>query len=102
MCGAIPPLPQYAFMARCSVKAQGELYLYKVRNSYLLSVVVLNLLRLINRNNTLKYVRNTSLKIPTYSQSMVFQSHLKLRNVCSSKNSGVQPMGIEASWDKSS
>jgi hypothetical protein len=25
---AIPPLPQYAFMAMCSVKAQGQLYLY--------------------------------------------------------------------------
>jgi hypothetical protein len=24
---AIPPLPQYAFMAWCSVKAQGQLYL---------------------------------------------------------------------------
>jgi hypothetical protein len=28
MCGAIPPLLQYTFMARCSVKAQGQLYLY--------------------------------------------------------------------------
>jgi hypothetical protein len=27
MSGAIPPLPQYAFMAWCSVKAQGQLYL---------------------------------------------------------------------------
>jgi hypothetical protein len=27
MSGAIPPLPQYAFMARCSVK-KGQLYLY--------------------------------------------------------------------------
>jgi hypothetical protein len=26
MRGAVPPLPQYAFMARCSVKAQGQLY----------------------------------------------------------------------------
>jgi hypothetical protein len=25
---AIPPLPQYIFMARCSVKAQGQLYIY--------------------------------------------------------------------------
>jgi hypothetical protein len=25
---AISPLPQYAFMAWCSVKAQGHLYLY--------------------------------------------------------------------------
>jgi hypothetical protein len=25
MRGAIPPLPQYAFMAWCSVKAQGQL-----------------------------------------------------------------------------
>jgi len=28
MLGAIPPLPQYAFMAWRSVKAQGKLYLY--------------------------------------------------------------------------
>jgi hypothetical protein len=27
MSGAIPPLPQYAFMALCSAKAQGQLYL---------------------------------------------------------------------------
>jgi hypothetical protein len=29
MSGAIPPFPQYAFMAWCSVKkAQGKLYLF--------------------------------------------------------------------------
>jgi len=28
MSGAVLPLPQYAFMARCSVKAQGQLYFY--------------------------------------------------------------------------
>jgi hypothetical protein len=28
MSGAIPPLPQYAFMAWCSVKGQGQFYLY--------------------------------------------------------------------------
>jgi hypothetical protein len=28
MRGAVHPLPQYAFMAWCSVKAQGQLYLY--------------------------------------------------------------------------
>jgi hypothetical protein len=29
MSGAIPPLPQYAFMAQCSIKkAHGQLYLY--------------------------------------------------------------------------
>jgi hypothetical protein len=28
MSGATPPLPQHAFMALCSVKAQGQLYLY--------------------------------------------------------------------------
>jgi hypothetical protein len=30
MSGAIPPFPQYAFMAWCLVKAQGQLYLFKV------------------------------------------------------------------------
>jgi hypothetical protein len=28
MRGTILPLPQYAFMTWCSVKAQGEIYLY--------------------------------------------------------------------------
>jgi len=28
MCGAIPPLPQYDFMAWCLVKTQGKPYLY--------------------------------------------------------------------------
>jgi hypothetical protein len=28
MSGAIPPLPQYAYMAWCCVKAQGQLCLY--------------------------------------------------------------------------
>jgi hypothetical protein len=28
MSGATPPLPQYALMAWCSVKAQGQLYIY--------------------------------------------------------------------------
>jgi hypothetical protein len=32
MSGVIPPLPQYAFMAWCSVKAQGQLYLYLYMN----------------------------------------------------------------------
>jgi hypothetical protein len=30
MSGAIPPLPQYAFMAWCLEKAQGQLYIYLV------------------------------------------------------------------------
>jgi hypothetical protein len=29
MGGAMPPLPQYAFIAWCSVKAQGQLYFYQ-------------------------------------------------------------------------
>jgi hypothetical protein len=33
MHGAIPLLPQYAFMAWCSVKAQGQLYLYLTSTS---------------------------------------------------------------------
>jgi len=30
MSGAIPPFPQYALVAWCSVKAQGQLYLYLI------------------------------------------------------------------------
>jgi hypothetical protein len=29
MSGAIPPLPKYAFMAWCSLQAQGQRYLYQ-------------------------------------------------------------------------
>jgi hypothetical protein len=34
MSGVISPLPQYAFMALCSVEAQGQLYLYLFSFSY--------------------------------------------------------------------
>jgi len=34
MRGAIPPLPQYAFMVWCSVKAQGQLNLYLCRERW--------------------------------------------------------------------
>jgi hypothetical protein len=37
MRGAIPRLPQYAFMVLCSVKAQGQLYLYLYVESYALT-----------------------------------------------------------------
>jgi hypothetical protein len=36
MRGAIPLLHQYAFMTLCSVKAQGQLYLYLVKSLYFL------------------------------------------------------------------
>jgi hypothetical protein len=39
MSGATPPLPEYAFMALCSVKAQGQLYLLLAEDR-LVSVVV--------------------------------------------------------------
>jgi hypothetical protein len=31
MSGAIPPLPQYAFVACCLVKAQGQLYIFTLK-----------------------------------------------------------------------
>jgi hypothetical protein len=34
MRGAIPPLPQYAFMAWCPVEARGQLYLYLMNNYF--------------------------------------------------------------------
>jgi hypothetical protein len=33
MSGAIPPLPQYVFTVWCSVKAQGQLYLYLLKTT---------------------------------------------------------------------
>jgi hypothetical protein len=35
MRGALPPLPQYALMAWCSVKAQGQLYLHLNKTSHI-------------------------------------------------------------------
>jgi hypothetical protein len=37
MSGALPPLPQHALMACCSVKAQGQIYLY------LLQIIIMSL-----------------------------------------------------------
>jgi hypothetical protein len=54
MSGAIPPLPQYAFMVWCLVKAQGQIYFYlflpdwvfyelcKLHNVYKMSKDVIN------------------------------------------------------------
>jgi len=36
MSGAINPRPQYAFMAWCLVKAQGEFYLLRCTHSYII------------------------------------------------------------------
>jgi hypothetical protein len=46
MSGAILPLPQYAFMAWCSVKAQGQLYLLHLlgacrHSAFILSIVII-------------------------------------------------------------
>jgi hypothetical protein len=38
MRGDIPPLPQYAFMAWYSVKAQGQLYLYLLQNQTIVQI----------------------------------------------------------------
>jgi hypothetical protein len=42
MSGAIPPLPQYAFMAGCLVKAQGQLYLCLYIYLYLIKFFIKN------------------------------------------------------------
>jgi hypothetical protein len=55
MSGAIDPLPQYAFTARCLVKAQGQLYLFHLYyicteikfTSIILSKILLQLSKLI-------------------------------------------------------
>jgi hypothetical protein len=44
MRGAIPSLPQYAFMAWCSVKAQGQLYFTLYFDVLFLGYVYISLL----------------------------------------------------------
>jgi hypothetical protein len=50
MCGALPPLSQYAFIALGSVKAQGQiylyLYLYLATECFLITVVSIDILLL--------------------------------------------------------
>jgi hypothetical protein len=53
MRGDVPPLPQYALMVWCSVKAQGQLYLY-----------------LLGRQGTV-YLYSTNLEIITFIVSNV-------------------------------
>jgi hypothetical protein len=63
MSGAIPPLPQYSFMAWCSVKAQGQLYftlpyLYCFENSVRLQISNKSCIKFIEVNDhpkTLKF-----------------------------------------------
>jgi hypothetical protein len=43
MSGAIPPLPQYAFMAWRSLKAQGQLYLYIFSSNILVYYININI-----------------------------------------------------------
>jgi hypothetical protein len=45
MSGAIPPLPEYAFMASCSVKAQGQLYFHSgIQSRRFVHLCLLNVL----------------------------------------------------------
>jgi hypothetical protein len=58
---AKPPLPQYALMAWCSVKAQGQLYLYLGKLTKLLSAFLL--FGFIIRLKTEENPRNTILNL---------------------------------------
>jgi len=52
MHGAISPLPQYAFMAWYSVKAQGQLYLYlSLYYSFAWLIVEISVLLISSVNN---------------------------------------------------
>jgi hypothetical protein len=67
MGGAIRPLPQDAFMTWCSVKAQGQLYLYFLPCSDTPSISVLNLVcvqtkRHIHKNQS--FTEETGTKCP--------------------------------------
>jgi len=60
--GAIPPRPLYAFMAWCSVKAQGQLYLYLYRKEkeYLAA------------ESLASHFADTAITIPDYSYICVY------------------------------
>jgi hypothetical protein len=67
MHGAIPPLFQYAFMAWCSVKVHGQLYLYLncsklTAVSYSDGLLVMNGLTIVN-----VWIHNIGMKILRYT-----------------------------------
>jgi len=72
MHGAIPPLPQYAFMAWCSVKktAQGQLYFYAT------DYPVSGLLKHLNTLNKHKFT-NTGSKFKQYKSMNVHTTGTK-------------------------
>jgi hypothetical protein len=49
--GAIPPLPQYTFMARCLVKAQGQLYLYKLKRKIIVVIYERKMTNMARKNH---------------------------------------------------
>jgi hypothetical protein len=53
MSGAIPPLPQYAFMAWCLVKAQGQLYLLPFPLQENIPNYLLQILLTVNKNSSI-------------------------------------------------
>jgi hypothetical protein len=53
MRGAVPPLSQYAFMAWCLVKAQGQLYLYFLPKTQAGEPIIFGCPRLL-----IQYIRN--------------------------------------------
>jgi len=69
MCGAIPPLLQYAFIVWCSVKAQGQLYVYLL--SYSLSLLFSSFLHLYSPSLNI-FLLNSSQYLLHYFHSTFF------------------------------
>jgi hypothetical protein len=95
MRGAIPSLPQYAFMAWCSVKAQGQLYIYLNRSTFCISLWMLLIpplllnrstpkiaLRMLSRTaGNLKYQHADDLLLSPLTTILFFFTLQKLRKL---------------------
>jgi hypothetical protein len=66
MSGAIPPLPQYAFMAWCSVKAQVQLYLYLYIRKLCWKIIIWNCRNTLNVMKAAHYKQTNFRKQPRF------------------------------------
>jgi len=80
MSGAIHPFPQYAFMAWCLVKAQGQLYLYLHQLQRLHSMEVDGKM-IMNLSNTHTDIILTSTPMSAYVSKYVQRTSQDRNNV---------------------
>jgi hypothetical protein len=75
MSGAIPPLPQYTFMAWCLLKAQGQLCLYIYGTWRFTAVFTTARHRILS---WARLIQSTSSRLISLNYNLILSSHLRL------------------------